>query len=297
MDKIQAAIAKARAAREGGVTQAPVSAPAITPAPAAAAAGPGRTPSKRSQLIRPSTDRPSIWMPLANFAPSHRLMARQRVVTFDNSAQKTPGSAAFDILRTKILQQMRTQGWKRLAITSPRADCGKTTVALNLAFSLSKQAEVHTIVGEMDMRRPTLSKALGISGGGSFAAVLEGKAQFADVAMRPRPNLAFAVNYAPVRNPSELLQSSTIEPAIERIESIYQPDLTIFDMPPMLQTDDTLAFMDVVDCVLLVAAAEKTSLAEIDVCERDLAAQTNVIGVLLNKCRYMDKDVSAAGYD
>jgi len=201
------------------------------------------------------------------------------------------------MLRTKILQQMRAQGWKRLAITSPGKDCGKSTVALNLAFSLSKQAEVHTIVGEMDMRRPTLAKALGLSGGGSFAAVLEGKANFADVAMRARPNLAFAVNYGQVRNPSELLQSSTIEPALEQIEARYQPDLTIFDMPPMLQTDDTLAFMDVVDCVLLVAAAESTSLAEIDVCERDLAAQTSVIGVLLNKCRYMDSETSQMGYD
>ncbi|MDX8353110.1 CpsD/CapB family tyrosine-protein kinase [Cognatiyoonia sp. IB215182] len=224
-------------------------------------------------------------------------MARQRIVTFNNSATKPEGAAAFDMLRTKILQQMRAQGWKRLAITSPGKDCGKSTVALNLAFSLSKQAEVHTIVGEMDMRRPTLAKALGLSGGGSFAAVLEGKANFADVAMRARPNLAFAVNYGQVRNPSELLQSSTIEPALDEIEARYQPDLTIFDMPPMLQTDDTLAFMDVVDCVLLVAAAESTSLAEIDVCERDLAAQTNVIGVLLNKCRYMDNETGQMGYD
>ncbi len=296
MDKIQAAIAKARAAR--GDSLAPGPRPTldreITQATSPAL---GRPLSKRSQIIRPSSDRASIWMPLQNFAPSHRQMARHRVVTFDNGAQKTPGSAAFDILRTKILQQMRAQGWKRLAITSPGPACGKSTVVLNLAFSLSKQAEVHTIVGEMDMRRPSLAKSLGISGGGSFAAVLEGKANFADVAMRPRPNLAFAVNYAPVRNPSELLQSSTIEPVLDNIDARYKPDLTIFDMPPMLQTDDTLAFMDVVDCVLLVAAAENTSLAEIDVCERDLAAQTNVIGVLLNKCRYIDKDVGSLGYD
>ena len=296
MDKIQAAIAKARAARDTAA-RIPAKPPVAAPAPAPASQAVARPPSKRSQIIRPSTDRSSIWLPLPNFVPSAKQMAKQRVVTFDIAARKTPGAAAFDMLRTKILQQMRTQGWKRLAITSPGTDCGKTTVTLNLAFSLSKQSEVHTIVGEMDMRRPSLSKSLGISGGGSFAAVLEGKAKFADVAMRPRPNLAFAVNYGPVRNPSELLQSSTIEPALDDIEARYEPDLTIFDMPPMLHTDDTLAFMDLVDCVLLVAAAESTSLAEIDVCERDLAAQTNVIGVLLNKCRYMDKDVGKAGYE
>ena len=49
-----------------------------------------------------------------------------------------------------------------------------------------------------------------------------------------------------------------------------------------------LAFAGKVDCVLLVAAAESTSIAEIDRCERELAAQTNVLGVVLNKCRYTE---------
>ena len=48
------------------------------------------------------------------------------------------------------------------------------------------------------------------------------------------------------------------------------------------------------DCALLVAAAGATTLREIDVCERDLAAQTNVLGVILNKCRYMEKDYGYA---
>jgi Mrp family chromosome partitioning ATPase len=60
----------------------------------------------------------------------------------------------------------------------------------------------------------------------------------------------------------------------------------------MLDSDDAMGFLDQVDCVLLVAAAGQTSLREIDVCEQDLSAQTNVLGVVLNKCRYMDDDVN-----
>jgi capsular exopolysaccharide synthesis family protein len=199
------------------------------------------------------------------------------------------------MLRTKVLQQMRTNGWKRLAITSPGANCGKTTVSMNLAFSLARQPEVHTIVAEMDMRRPSMAKVFGLANGTSFTAVLEGKADFADIAKRPRPNLAFGLNYERTRNPSELLQSSTVGRVLASIEERFAPDLTIFDMPPMLRSDDTMAFMGQVDCVLLVAAAESTNLGEIDVCERDLAAQTNVMGVLLNKCRYLDKESGAIG--
>lgn len=290
MDKVQAAIAKARAAREqaAGQSQSPSGRQVIG----------GRAAGTQSRSPSSSDNRPDIWQPLATFAPVAKLMARQRIVSFDTDSDKGPGVVAFDMLRTKVLQQMRTNGWKRLAITSPGADCGKTTVAMNLAFSLSRQPEIYTIVAEMDMRRPAMAKTFGLSGDTGFSAVIDGKADFADIAMRPRPNLAFGLNYARARNPSELLQSSTIGQVLAGIEERFAPDLTIFDMPPMLLSDDTMAFMGQVDCVLLVAAAESTSLGEIDVCERDLATQTNVMGVLLNKCRYTDKDSGGIGtYD
>lgn len=308
MDKIQAAIAKARAARDARDPQTTPPAAVATPAPAAPAtvapvapvvaeAAPA-TPVAADTPVAANTAPRDAWKPLATCSPSAKHMARQRIVSFSNSGQMVPGAVAFDMLRTRVLQQMRANGWKRLAITSPGAECGKSTVTLNLAFSLAKQSDVHTIVAEMDMRRPSLAKTLGVKGTTSFATVLEGKADFAEMAVRPRPNVAFGVNYTRARNPAELLQSPSIGPALAKIETTYAPDLTIFDMPPMLVSDDTLGFMGQVDCVLLVAAAGATTLREIDVCERDLAAQTNVLGVVLNKCRYMEKDYGYGyGYD
>lgn len=322
MDKIQAAIAKARAAREAADAAAPVApvAPPVTPpaaAPAAVAPAPVVTPAP--EPIQPAASAPATaavaqtppvanppaalseaareeaWKPLATCAPPAKQMARQRIVTFGTGKQMAQGAVAFDMLRTKVLQQMRANGWKRLAITSPGADCGKSTACLNLAFSLSKQTDVYTVVAEMDLRRPSLARTLGLKGDTSFASVLEGKADFGDMAIRPRPNVAFGVNYGPARNPAELLQSPSVGPALAGIEATYAPDLTIFDMPPMLVSDDAMAFMGQVDCVLLVAAAGSTTIREIDVCERDLATQTNVLGVVLNKCRYMEKDYGA-GY-
>lgn len=282
MDKVQAAIAKARASRDElkGKTSPQARQSYIA--------------SRRRALDKSANpalaDRPAIWQPLATFAPPAKLMARQRIVTFDTQLQSAPGVVAFDKLRTKVLQEMRVNGWKRLAITSPSADCGKTTVSMNLAFSLAKQPETFTIVAEMDMRRPSMANMFGLSGDTSFSTVLEGTAAFSDVARRPRPNLAFGMNYTRTRNPAELLQSSTVGHVLAEMEEQFAPDLMIFDMPPMLSSDDTMAFMGQVDCVLLVAAAEATSLGEIDVCERDLASLTNVMGVMLNKCRYMDKE-------
>ena len=64
----------------------------------------------------------------------------------------------------------------------------------------------------------------------------------------------------------------------------------IYDLPPMLQSDDVMAFLPHLDCVLLVAGAEKSRLDEVDKCEKDLAEHTNVLGVALNLCRYMAED-------
>jgi len=62
----------------------------------------------------------------------------------------------------------------------------------------------------------------------------------------------------------------------------------------MLVSDDALAYLDQVDCALMVAAAEETTVAEIEKCGKDLAMRTQVLGVVLNKCRYMEDEESRA---
>lgn len=64
------------------------------------------------------------------------------------------------------------------------------------------------------------------------------------------------------------------------------PDVVLFDMPPMLSNDDVVAFLPNVDCVILIAASEQSTLAEVDICEQELSDRTNVLGVVLNKCRF-----------
>ena len=67
-------------------------------------------------------------------------------------------------------------------------------------------------------------------------------------------------------------------------------------VPPMLVNDDTLAFLHNVDAAMLVAAAGSTTISEIDACERELAAHTSVMGVVLNKCRYTGRDYGSDYY-
>ena len=56
--------------------------------------------------------------------------------------------------------------------------------------------------------------------------------------------------------------------------------MILYDLPPMLQSDDVMAFLPHLDCVLLIAAAERSRLDEVDKCEQELSEQTQVLGVV-----------------
>jgi len=291
MEKIQSALAKARAERDSKTGEAGAAPGAADtgveakpdPAPQAA---PAAAPASSSTVAE-------TWkaLPLLKIQP--KLMKRNRIVALQGGHE----GAGIDMMRTRVLQQMRDNGWRRLAITSPTAACGKSTIALNLAMSLQRQADLRTILVELDLRRPALAKMLGITENLSFAHVLEGTRPFGENALRYGANLAISTNQRPWRDAAELLGSAHVPEALSEIEATYAPDLTIFDMPPMLVSDDMMAFARHVDCVLLMAGAESTTIKEIDICETDLASQTNVMGVVLNKCRYMGEEYGYGYYE
>lgn len=286
MEKIQSAIAKARAAR-AAVRSGEAVAPAVPPAsalpPPSAGAAPPAGPVAELPDAGAVADR---WAALPGFVPAPGQLARSHVVTITGGKDAVP----FDLMRTRLLQQMRANKWRRVAITSPGPSCGKSTVALNLAMSLGRQTGMRTMLAEMDMRRPSLARMLGLRNPQNFARVLEGLDPFSAQAVRIGENLAVSTCHVPHRQPAELLHSPNVAAALDRIEAEYDPSVFIFDMTPMFVTDDAMAVMGQMDCVLIIAAAEATRIAEIDRCERELAAQTNVLGVVLNKCRYMEEE-------
>ena len=182
---------------------------------------------------------------------------------------------------------MQRGGWTSLGITSPTSGCGKTTMALNLAFSLAHQPDVRTVLVELDLRRPSMAKLVGLRAPQSMASVLQGTRTVAESFVRYGDNLALGTNAQSVRNSAELLMHARTAEGVAAIRRAFLPDIVIYDLPPMLQSDDVMAFLPQLDCVLLVAGAEKSRLDEVDKCEKDFADQTNVLGVVLNLCRYM----------
>ncbi|MGC1488704.1 MAG: CpsD/CapB family tyrosine-protein kinase [Albidovulum sp.] len=267
MEKLEAALAKAREARKSSHTEM----------------------DGMVNASRKASKSAADWGALPEIGVTQKLARQNRITALLGGKEATP----YDMLRSRTVRMMKDANWRRLAVTSPNAACGKTTVSLNLALSLARQKDLSVLLLDLDFRRPSLHQILGHAPKHSVHEVLEGKVDFAEAAVRYGDNLAIAMNRTAARNPAELLHSSLGRDILAQIEAQWRPDIIIFDMSPMLASDDNVGFMANVDCALLIAAAESTTLQNIDTCEKELAQLTNVLGVVLNKCRYVD---SSTGY-
>lgn len=259
MERIQSALAKARAAREGK----------------------GHAAERHAKKPVAQTE---SWLDLPELTLDPATLVANRIVAH----QSVPEAAAYDVMRTNLVRQMRANGWSRVAITSPTAGCGKTTLVLNLAFSLARLADLKVLVIELDLRRPSIGRMLGGVKGPDFAAALAGNAAVQAHLRRFGPNLAIGMTSNPWESAAELLSSAQSADVIDAVEQRLQPDLILFDTSPLLANGDTIAFLDQVDCALMVAGADQTTASEIERCGKEIAKHAQVLGVVLNKCRHMD---------
>lgn len=265
MEKLQAALTKAREKR-------------------AAEAGHSVTekPNASQTQRRPGNSADAAWQRLRTHSLPNDHLELNRIV----SGQASASAAPFDILRTKILVQMRKNGWRRLAITSPTPNSGKTTIACNLALGLGRQEELRTMLLDLDLRSPSMSEYLGCQPERGLGSVLMGEIPFEEQAFCINENVAISGSPTPETDPSRLLLSEETFEVLNSIEKLYEPDIMIFDLPSLLVNDDTRAFLKNVDCALIVVRSNDTRFAQFDKCERELAEQTNVLGAVLNAYSY-----------
>lgn len=265
MEKLQAALEKARKTRQGDKPVPPRDAP-------------GERAKSRSNDVE------ELWQELVPFDASKEQLEMNRIYTRIAGANATP----FDILRTKVLLQMRQNGWKRLAITSPMPSSGKTTTACNLALGLGRQNDIRSMVLDLDLRDPSVAQFLDVTPDHNIGEVLTGDVPFSDQALRFGDNVAFSMSTRAEADPTRLLLAEETAAVIDEIEATYKPDIMIFDLPSVLVNDDARAFLKNADCALIVVRANKTRYGQFDTCEREIAEQTNVLGVVLNAYRHSD---------
>ena len=241
------------------------------------------TPAIADQYTPSPAD--DLWAKLEEVQVDRPRSRRSRILTWSRS---DPAHISFDVLRTKVLRSLRQNKWTTVAITSPEPGCGKSVVAANLAFSLANIRNRRTVLMDLDLRRPHISNLLGQEIVRPTYAFLEGMGAMESAFVRYGDNLAVSASRSGVRFPSELLQSELFRTALVEVRNRLQPDVLLLDLPPVLGSDDVLALLPNVDCTLLVVGAGLTTVAQVRRCEQELANQTNLLGMVLNKCKHVD---------
>ena len=132
MERIQSAIEKARKER-AQIDETPARKTSAPPRKSAPAAKADTAPAP---LVLPMVD--EAWKALPAFQPKARRLKHKRILAY----QSCPEATAYDMARTKLLQQLRKHDWHRVAITSAGPGSGKTMTCLNLAFSLAMQPSI-----------------------------------------------------------------------------------------------------------------------------------------------------------
>lgn len=247
----------------------------------------------RSRLVKPMKSRalvdpvPQTWDRLSTIPVNETHLETQRVIS---ASRRNPAHVAFDVLRTRLVQGLTEQGWRRVVITSPTKDCGKTFVSTNLAISLSRQERLRTVLMDLDLRNPSVSPLLGETNPGSMGDFLKGKTSVSSHFKRMGQNMlkigsnvAFGLNDTREPFAAEMLSSAATSDAVAQMEAELEPDVVIYDMPPALYHDDVMAFREHFDGVLLVVGGGTTKANEIRELKRRFGDDKPLLGVILNK--------------
>lgn len=206
--------------------------------------------------------------------------------------RSTPAAKSFDLLRTRLSHTLRARGWKRVAVAAPVSGCGCTFSAVNLALSLARVPGSRTVLLDLNFRHPGIAQAMGIQAAADMGAFLSGAVPMEDQLLRPLPSLAVGLNNATDQDAAEILHSRSCSAAVDDLMLRSGADTALFDLPPVLEHDDTAAFLPQVDGVLLISDGTSTTAAQLAACEKMVAGHTELLGVVLNRARKSDSPLN-----
>ncbi|WP_269791607.1 polysaccharide biosynthesis tyrosine autokinase [Stenotrophomonas sp. Iso1] len=142
-------------------------------------------------------------------------------------------------LRTSLHFAMMEAKNNVLAISGPRPGVGKTFVAANLAAVIAQGGQ-RVLIIDVDMRKGTVHKVLGVGLAKGLSDVLAGSTLAEDViaVVRGLANMHYMTRGDTPPNPAELLMHPRFEQMLGQLAAAY--DLVIVDTPPILAVTDAV---------------------------------------------------------
>lgn len=203
----------------------------------------------------------------------------------------------YRLLRTRVLQTMRAEGWKSLGVTSAGTKAGKTVTAINLAISIARDGNHQVVLVDADIRKPSVAYYMGIESECGLPEYLTGEVALEDslIDIINWPNLTVLPgNGQEIEGPTpDVLKSARMHDLLRDIPAASKSMVMVVDLPPVLIGDDVIAVGENLDSLLLVIEEGSTTIEEVKLAVEQLS-NFNVIGSVLNKSS--EKAKSFEGY-
>src|SRR3989442_173371 len=242
---------------------------------------PPTAPSGEAEVAAPPLPAgPVAWAPATAVAGDRASRGQERLVSlFDSTSFEAD---QYRVLRQVVETLRKGANLQVVAVTSAAVGEGKTTTAINLAGALAQSTDARVLVADMDVRRPSVARALGLGGSrrGLVDALLDASLTLEDTVERlAHFNLAVLPAGRTAVAPYELLKSPRLEALLAEARQRY--DFIVLDTPPFVPVPDCRLLAKCVDGFLIVVMANRTPrgmLAEM----LDLMDSVKVVGLLFN---------------
>ncbi|GIV27210.1 MAG: sugar transporter [Bacteroidia bacterium] len=173
---------------------------------------------------------------------------------------------AFRSLRSNMQFIDNSPGPKIVALTSTISGEGKTFVAVNLAGIL-EFAGKKVIILDLDMRKPKVDKAFGLSNEKGMSTLLSGIHSIDEcIQQGPLPNLKIITAGPLPPNPSELVLSERTFSILEELKKKY--DYIILDNPPIGLVSDATPILQKADIPIYVFRANYSKMNFVQIYDR-----------------------------
>lgn len=202
------------------------------------------------------------------------------LVTLDEKT--SPIAEAYRHLRTSLLFSSAGKPPQTILVTSSQPSEGKTTTAINTAITLA-QGDADVVIIDCDLRRPRLHSHFGLDNQRGLTNYLSGDKQTEGL-IRTYPDLPKLkiITSGPIPpNPAELLSSNEMRNLLTFLSGKFKH--VIIDSPPAISFTDASILSTLVDGVVLVAMANKSSLHLMKQFKQRVSAiGARIYGVVLN---------------
>jgi capsular exopolysaccharide synthesis family protein len=192
----------------------------------------------------------------------------------------------FRLLRSRVKGLSKDFQLRTLLITSTLSGEGKTTVAANLAGSLSCVEGMRILLVDFDLRRPSLHTVFGVSADRRQPSWLADEVPWKRAVYQVNRRLDVLFGFNALDEPDELLQSSRLEKLLDEMKAAY--DVVILDSAPMMAVADTHSLLPLVDCSLFILNADSTPIRG----AREALAmmQDKVAGCVVNRVTHLKSE-------